>query len=117
MRKAVVYFVDERGKNPVAEFIEKLMPDERVKCLEYIAQLENYGEEVRRPLGDYLGDKLYELRPKQNRILYAFFMKDHVVLLHAFRKKTNAVPKEHLAISKVRMANVIKRFESGKIII
>ena len=111
MQKTILHYLDAQGRNPVAEFIKSLPPDEKDKCLEYIAYLGNYGEQIRRPIGDYLGDKLYELRPKQNRIIYAFVFRDYAVLLHAFRKKTNAIPKEHLAMAKARMADFITRFE------
>jgi hypothetical protein len=68
MRKDVVYYADQRGNNPVAEFIERLHPNEKSKCLEYIAYLQNFGEQIRRPIGDYVGSKLYELWPKQSRV-------------------------------------------------
>ena len=54
MKKCVVYYIDEYGNNPVWDFVDSLRGDERDKCFEYIAYLENIGEEVRRPIGDYL---------------------------------------------------------------
>jgi phage-related protein len=85
-KKRVLYYVDERGKNPVWEYIRSLPEPDRMKCFEYIAYLEEAGEELRRPAGDYLGGKLYELRPKATRILYFFMFKNAVILVHAFRK-------------------------------
>ncbi len=63
-KKSVFYYPDRKGSNPVWDFITSLPSDERDKCFEYIAYLEEMGELVRRPVGDYLGNKLYELRPK-----------------------------------------------------
>lgn len=113
--KQVVYYFDAKGKNPVWEFISGLSPDERDKCFEYIAYLEAMGEQVRRPVGDYLGGKLYELRPKQTRILYFFMLKDHAVLVHAFRKRTDAVPEREIKIAVRNMEDFIGRYQKGKI--
>lgn len=113
MAKRVVYYVDDRAGNPVWDFIRSLPTDERDKCFEYIACLEKMGEQVRRPVGDYLGDKLYELRPKQTRILYFFMLKDHAVLVHAFRKKTNEIPKKEMETALRRMNDFIFRYQKG----
>lgn len=115
MGKRVVYYIDDRKGNPVWDFINSLPIDERDKCFEYIAYLEKMGEQVRRPVGDYLGDKLYELRPKQTRILYFFMLKDHAVLVHAFRKKTHEIPDKEMKIAQKRMADFILRHKKGQI--
>lgn len=113
--KRVVYYIDERGVNPVWDFMTSLSADEREKCFEYIAYLEKMGEQVKRPVGDYLGNKLYELRPKQSRILYFFMLKDYAVLLHAFRKKTNEVPEREIKLATKRMHEFILRFNKDQI--
>ena len=115
MKKQVVYYFDEKGGNPVWEFISELSPDERGKCFEYIAYLEEMGEQVRRPVGDYLSGKLYELRPKQTRIIYFFMLKDYAVLVHAFRKKTNAVPDREIRTAFRNMEDFISRHQKGQI--
>jgi len=113
--KRVVYYTDNRGDNPVWDFMASLPVDEREKCFEYIAYLEKMGEQVRRPVGDYLGDKLYELRPKQTRIIYFFMLKDYAVLVHAFRKKTNEVPKREVDLAEKRMTDFMGRYKKGEI--
>lgn len=115
MKKQVVYYFDEKGQNPVWEFISALPSDERDKCFEYIAYLEDMGEQVRRPVGDYLGGKLYELRPKQTRIIYFFMLKDYAVLVHAFRKKTNAIPDREIRTAFRNMEDFISRHQKGQI--
>ena len=115
MKKQVVYYLDEKGGNPVWEFISALPSDEREKCFEYIAYLEDMGEQVRRPVGDYLGGKLYELRPKQTRIIYFFMLKDYAVLVHAFRKKTNAIPDREIRTAFKNMEDFISRHQKGQI--
>ena len=112
-RKRVLYYIDEKGRNPIWEFITSLPQDERDKCFEYIAYLEEMGEQVRRPVGDYLGDKLYELRPKQTRLIYFFMLKDSAVLVHAFRKKSNEIPEREIKLALKRMNDFILRYQKG----
>jgi phage-related protein len=114
-KKRVVYYVDERGRNPVWEHIQSLSAAERNKCLEYIAYLEETGEGVRRPVGDYLGGKLYELRPKTTRILYFFMLRNDAVLVHAFRKTSREVPQSEIHLAHRRMEEFVKRVETGMI--
>ena len=97
------------------DFITSLPVDEREKCFEYIAYLEEMGEQVKRPVGDYLGDKLYELRPKQTRILYFFMLKDVVVLVHAFRKKTSEIPEREMRLAQKRMTGFVFRYKTGQV--
>ena len=113
--KKVVYYRDAKGNGPVQNFIFSLPEDEKNKCFEYINRLRELGESIRRPIGDYLGNKLYELRPKQTRIIYFFMLKDYAVLVHAFRKKTDAVPVHELRIAAKRMNDLIARVEHGQI--
>ena len=115
MKKRVLYYIDNHGKNPVWEFITSLAADERDKCFEYIAYLEEAGEQVRRPVGDYLGGKLYELRPKQTRIIYFFMLKEYAVLVHAFRKKTDSVPDQDIVLARKRMHDFVLRYQKGLI--
>ncbi|MDD5611183.1 MAG: type II toxin-antitoxin system RelE/ParE family toxin, partial [Candidatus Omnitrophica bacterium] len=86
--KAVYYFIDQRRDCPVKEFIKALPVRERAKIFAYINALKKEGNNLRRPMADYLGSGIYELRPKDNRIFYFFYLKDFAVLLHAIKKKT-----------------------------
>ena len=65
----------------------------------------------------YLGDKLYELRPKQIRILYTFVGKEYAVILRAFRKKTGPVPPSEKRLAQTRLADFVRRYEQGLIAI
>ena len=117
MRKQIVYYMDPRGFEPVREFIYTLSSDEREKCLEYIGYLEATGEDLRRPIADYLGNKIYELRPKQTGIVYFFMLKDYAILLHAFRKKTNQVPEREIKIAQKMMADFMIRYHRGELLL
>jgi phage-related protein len=113
--KQVVYYVDARGHYPVLTDLRRLTTEEQEKILAYISLLEERGEELRRPIAGYLGDKLYELRPKSHRVLYFFMLGSHAVILHLFRKKTDRLPHAERKIALNRMTDFIKRYRQGKI--
>jgi phage-related protein len=98
MLKAIYYYVDERGENPVKEFIEKLPLKEQAKIFAYLEELKKQGHNLRRPMADYLTEGIYELRPRDNRIFYYFLLRENVVLLHAIRKKSDKIPAGDLQI-------------------
>jgi phage-related protein len=106
MLENIYYFLGERGENPVKEFIKALSPDERAKVFAYMTELKNQGHNLRRPLADYLGQGIYELRPKANRIFYFFFLKNSPVLVHAIRKKTDKIPNRDLELCLKRKSEV-----------
>ena len=78
--------------------------------------LEEKGEALRRPIAEYLGSQLYELRPKHIRILYAL-VRDLAVILHAFRKKTGPVPEREKRLAQARFDDFLRRYQQGLIVI
>ena len=94
----VYYYVDARSNKPIVEFIESLSFDDQTKVLAYIRGLRSQGNNLRRPMADYLGNDIYELRPKDNRIFCFFYLKNNVVLVHAIKKKTKKIPPSDLAL-------------------
>jgi len=96
-RRFCIYcFIDERGKSPVIDFIKALPVKERAKIFAYISELEKQGNNLRRPMADYLEDGIYELRPKDNRIFYFFYLKNNAVLVHAIKKRSREIPRNDL---------------------
>ena len=112
--KTVVYFPDSRGETLALAFLLTLSQDEQQKALGYVSYLAEQGEQLRRPIAEYLGDKVYELRPKQIRILYAF-VGQYAVILHAFRKKTGAVPPRDKRLAQARLEDFVRRYKQGLI--
>jgi phage-related protein len=106
MLNGIYFYVDDRGHKPVREFIEALPLRDQAKVLAYLDELKKQGHNLRRPMADYLGDRIYELRPGDNRIFYFFFLKDNAVLLHALRKKTDKIPPGDLGLCLKRLKQV-----------
>lgn len=97
----VIFYRDERGEAPVADWLRELRRKNRkafANCVARIEQLAAEGHELRRPAADILRDGVYELRAKhrnvQYRILYFFHPRSRnvVILAHAIVKEGAAVP-------------------------
>jgi len=97
--KGVYYFEDQDGHKPVKEFIHSLTLKEQAKVYSYITELKRQGNNLRRPMADYLKDGIYELRPKDNRIFYFFYLRDKAVLVHVIKKHVKKVPDNDLRLS------------------
>ena len=110
--KWLAYYADHRGRSPVLEFLERLAPQERKKAAGYLGYLRVSGEALRRPVAAYLGHAMYELRPKQIRILYAF-VGPYAAILHAFRKTTGAIPDRELAVAQQRLVEMRVSYARG----
>ena len=103
----VYYYVDEKGMAPVRDYLFGLPEGQRAKVFAFVNFLSEEGYKVRRPFADYLGDQtgLYELRPKPSRVIYFFHHKNKIILLHAFLKKTKAIPPKELKVAMDRKEN------------
>lgn len=108
-------FVDERGCSPVREYLDALPLKDRQKAAAYIRELKRQGYNLRRPMADYVGHGIYELRPGANRVFYFFFMRDSAVLLHALRKKTDKLPQRDIELCIKRKQLVEEDEKRGKL--
>ncbi|MBI3614979.1 MAG: type II toxin-antitoxin system RelE/ParE family toxin [Candidatus Omnitrophica bacterium] len=114
-RKRVVYYVDAGGDSPILEDIHKLTLEEQQKIFAYISLLEEKGEELRRPMADYVGDKIYELRPRAHRVLYFFMLKEYAVVVHLFRKRTDRLPEREKRVALTHMQDFLRRYRQGEV--
>ena len=66
---------------------------------------------------DYLRDGIHELRPSfagvHYRILYFFQMREQIVLVHGFSKKSQELRKRDIELAERRMQDWIRRFPVG----
>jgi len=93
----VEYFKKDNGRCPTDDFLKDLSPKkDQPYILNAFKQLEEHGNNLRRPHVENLGDDIYELRVKtingQFRFLYFFFVGNTIVVTHGFKKKTERVP-------------------------
>lgn len=98
MAYEIYYFLDHRNENPVKKFIYSLPFKEQAKIYSYLRALSIEGPNLKRPMADYLGYDIYELRPWRNRIFYYFHLKEKIILLHAIRKRTRKITRGDLRL-------------------
>ncbi len=106
--------MDEKGRSPVQEYVKRLPVPERAKMYAYLKHLSEVGYQMRRPFADYLGGKteLYELRPSRHRVLYFFMLRNKIILLHAFLKKTDEIPEKEIdiALARKEICEVLRKY-------
>jgi phage-related protein len=103
----VIFYSDSKGQRPVEYFLASLTKKAKIKMFKYIALLgEKKPSELSRDkhyknLSYYPG--LWEVRvdfgSNYYRIIYFYHVGDTIVLLHAFKKKTDETPPEELTIA------------------
>ena len=93
MKKEI--YIDRRAEKEIRRFGKKV----RNMIFGYIQVLRQTGV-LKYPYSKKVGRKLYEIRVRCTgdayRVFYAYFDKKKVIVLHAFQKKTNRIPKRNL---------------------
>lgn len=109
----IIFYKDERGKSEIQEYLKELQnrkdKNSRIKAnkiISYINMLSKYGTKLSDTYIKHLSEKIWELRPLRDRILFAFIRDNKIVLLTVFMKKTQKTPRNELE----RAENVLKRF-------
>ena len=97
------------------DFLNQLALKTKLKFAALVDRLRVEGPFLRRPYADKVKDKIYELRIRQSsdeiRVLYFFFLGSNIVLLHAFRKKTQKLNPKEIKKAENRMNDFSLRFE------
>ncbi|SRR5258706_10999780 len=99
-------YEDNRGARPVEEFLVTLAESERAVVKAKLFYLQERGNQLREPFTKSLGDGLFELRVHAYRIFFCFRSGNRIVLLHAFRKKSQTTPRRELDLARKRMQEV-----------
>lgn len=107
-----VYYRDDHGSEPVRKFTDGLSPKRAAKIdayiEEYLSGQERGAPPPEFPITSQIEDGLRELRVRfantRYRVLYQR-SDDLIVLLHAFEKRTGAVPAVEKDLAKRRMAD------------
>ena len=109
----IIFYQTPRNDYPVKDFIKNLDTKSRAKIYRSLEQLEKEGPNLLRPYADVVRGKIRELRVDFSstsvRIFYFFFLKNNIVLLHAFKKKVQRLPEKEILRAEKYMANWIER--------
>ena len=102
---SVKLYLDRRDKNPVGDFLDK-NKEIKIKTSMIIKNITEFGlVSVMSHVKKLSGYPLWEIRilgKESSRILYANKIKDEIVLLHVFRKKTKKTPVKEIEIAMTR---------------
>ncbi|MEN8265180.1 MAG: type II toxin-antitoxin system RelE/ParE family toxin [Nitrospirota bacterium] len=113
----LLFYTTERGDSPIDKFLDKLDKKSRAKVAAYISLLEEQGPNLKRPYADIVMGKIRELRihhrSSQYRILYFFKLRDQIILVHAFSKKTQQLKERDIELAKRRMQDWLQRHPAG----
>ncbi len=88
----IEFYETAGGQCPTEEFLQSLhKTTELPYAINRLDMLEEFGNQLRRPIVDFLRDHIYELRipiqRKQYRILYFFFFQGHIVTCQGIKKE------------------------------
>jgi len=88
----------------VEEFIDLLNESVKLKIVQAVDLLEEFGPSLSLPHSKKLEKGLYELRTygSQNVRVFYIFDEGNAILLHVFIKKTPRIPKKELEIARKR---------------
>ena len=113
----IIFYTTDRDGSPIDEFLDGLDKKLRAKVAVHISLLEEQGPNLKRPYADTVKGKIRELRihygSNQYRIIYFFQMRDQIVLVHAFIKKTEQLRTRDIELAEKRMHDWIKRHFAG----
>ncbi|MBQ9601524.1 MAG: type II toxin-antitoxin system RelE/ParE family toxin [Neisseriaceae bacterium] len=115
----IYFYKDRNGVEPVAEWLRELShkngKDARIKfnkINDYIETLQQYGTYVGEPVVKHLDGEIWELRPLNNRVLFAAWTGKSFVLLHHFVKKTQKTPKREIETARRRLQDYKERYSN-----
>ena len=108
----VQYYIDNKGRVPVREYIDLLNLKEKAKVLKYIDFLRQNDGKLDEPYSRHIEGKIRELRVdfhrNRHRIFYFTFVGRKIILLHAFLKKTAKTPIGEINQAKKNYLAIIK---------
>jgi len=95
----VIVYQNKDGSVPLLDWLDDLSTKARDKCIVKIEMLKESGFELRRPHCDFLGEGIYELRAKVERVNYRIFYFFHgrnVVIASHGCTKEKKIPKNEI---------------------
>ena len=108
----IQYYIDNKGRVPVREYIDSLNLKEKAKVLKYIDFLRQNDGKLDEPYSRHIEGKTPELRVdfhrNRHRIFYFTFIGRKIILLHAFLKKTAKTPIREINQAKKNYLNIAK---------
>jgi len=121
IKTTIVIYKEADGAVPLKDWLGQQPDKVQDKCLATVKTLAEFGNQLRRPVADYLRDGIYELRVRYGhvnyRMLYAFCGKSIVLLSHGLTKEA-AIPAKEIErairnLSRYRQSPKIHTFQGS----
>ena len=111
MAMEVVFFETSSGRSPVTKFIDEQPGRDQAVLLAVLNDIEQNGFQAKGATFRQLDGKLWEIKIRAPsggyRLLYALIDRQRMMILHAFKNKTQRTPKKELALARKRLAEVL----------
>ena len=93
----IKYYATSGGKNTIYEYIDSLSIKEKKAIYAILENLKEIGMKYLEILNTrQLKDNLWEIKYKQNRLMYVLVTKDNMYILHACKKQKDKAEKQEL---------------------
>lgn len=106
----IKFWEDENGYSDTADYIEKLShnndKDSRInlhKITAYLDVLSEKGNSICYPIARHIEDDIWELRPLDNRFMYAYITDNRIIILSHFIKRTEKTPRTEIERARRRL--------------
>ncbi|HHX13686.1 MAG TPA: type II toxin-antitoxin system RelE/ParE family toxin [Clostridiales bacterium] len=115
----IIFYKDKNGVSDILDLITELnnkavtSKDERIQLKQirfHINILEKLGTRAGEQFVKHIQNRIWELRPGYNRILFFAWFENNIVLLHFFRKSANKTPKSELEKAIKKMEDWEERY-------
>lgn len=113
----IEFWEDKKGYSDVADYIENLSrksdKNSRInlrKIVAYMDVLSEKGSSICYPIARHIEEEIWELRPLDNRFMYAYITGNKIIILSHFMKKTSKTPRIEIDKAKRRLEEYKERF-------
>lgn len=106
----VVFYSLPSGKEPVRKYLKKLPKRDRAAAADVLYAIRQHGLNAPGVTFTPVKGKLWEFRilgSESHRVFYVTVTGPVMVLLHAYKKKTQKIPPKELTIAEKRMKEVL----------
>lgn len=114
----IIFYEDKNGISDIENYISVLHnkndKNSRInfnKIIAYLDILEEKGHKICYPFARHIENDIWELRPLDNRIMYAYIKNNRILLLTHFIKKSNKTPKLEIEKAKNRLNDYLTRYK------
>ena len=114
----IITYKNKDGEDKITAYITELAKkaqtskDHRIKMkkiIQYLDLLRVHGTMAGIPAVKHIEDKLWELRPTDDRIFFFYWQDDTFVLLHHFKKQSQKMPQREIDQANRNMKDFIER--------